>query len=141
MPILVLTNSYLSQVALEASTSGATEVFDKATTTPAQLIEALGKALSCRPKQRRFQRPQSQPRLRRVQRPFSLEPARLRRRSALNPHRLPQSMAQAASTSGFTVRGIGFTIHCRVAQTIPTADQGKQRSGPLEQLGQLCRRI
>ncbi|MBI4661734.1 MAG: response regulator [Verrucomicrobia bacterium] len=45
MPILVLTNSFLSEVALDAAKSGATEVFDKATATPEHLIEAANKAL------------------------------------------------------------------------------------------------
>lgn len=45
MVILVLTNYYLSEVALEASEAGATEIFDKATATPDRLIEAANKAL------------------------------------------------------------------------------------------------
>lgn len=48
MTVLVLTNYFLGEVALEADRAGATEVFDKATATPEQLLASANRALFLR---------------------------------------------------------------------------------------------
>jgi DNA-binding response OmpR family regulator/HPt (histidine-containing phosphotransfer) domain-containing protein len=49
MPVFVFTNEYLSEFAAEAAQVGATQVFNKASTTPQQIIEAFNKALFIQP--------------------------------------------------------------------------------------------
>ena len=46
LPILVFTNAYLSEFAHEAAAAGANQVFNKATTTPQQILEAANTMLS-----------------------------------------------------------------------------------------------
>ncbi|MEI7732454.1 MAG: response regulator [Verrucomicrobiota bacterium] len=45
LPVIVLTNSHLSQLADRARKAGANEVFSKATTTPAQVVAAVNSCL------------------------------------------------------------------------------------------------
>ena len=49
LPVVVFTNGYLSEFAQDAAVSGATHVFNKATTTPQQIIDAVNSALQLTP--------------------------------------------------------------------------------------------
>jgi DNA-binding response OmpR family regulator/HPt (histidine-containing phosphotransfer) domain-containing protein len=49
MPVFVFTNAYLSEFAVEAAQAGANQVFNKASTTPQQIVEAVSKALFIQP--------------------------------------------------------------------------------------------
>jgi DNA-binding NarL/FixJ family response regulator len=46
IPVFVFTNLHLSNLAKEAVTAGANRVFDKATTVPVEIIEAIREAVS-----------------------------------------------------------------------------------------------
>ena len=49
LPIVVFTNGYLSEFAQDAAVSGATHVFNKATTSPQQIIDAINASLYMSP--------------------------------------------------------------------------------------------
>ena len=52
IPVFVFTNAYMSEVAHEAAEMGAVRVFNKATTTPQQIIDAVNEALGGAPVER-----------------------------------------------------------------------------------------
>ena len=46
LPIIVFTNAYLDEIGRDAASAGATEVFNKATATPQEIVKAVVEALS-----------------------------------------------------------------------------------------------